>query len=768
MRIDAYEWNDDLSEMAYRAMSVAGESGKLQISNHSYGPACGWTSSSPPTWYGTWGARESDSFGCYETSAADLDRLCWNAPYYLPFLSSGNDRGDYHPAEGGLFNYYDGGWRQAHFNSAIHPYSDGWDNGGYDTITTRAVAKNVVTVGCVNDAVAAGRRSTANATMTSYSSWGPTDDGRVKPDLVANGSAVYSSYVYNNNSYAIMSGSSMSVASASGSAMLLTEYYGRLFQNADMRASTIKGLMIHTADDLGAVGPDYRNGWGLINIGAACEFLRRHAFYPELGRLREAALSSTKLSEAFSFTWTNAGAIKVTLCWTDPAGTPQTGLDNPGSSLVNDLDLRVVDPMGKTTFPYVLDPTHPANVAKSGDNVRDNVEQILIPNPPAGGEYVVTVKAKGPISGSEQHFSLLVDGPAEFARIEHVPLDNTTDETGPYNINADIWALDGLAAGSPTLLWNTNGTTVFNTNLMTLVTNRTYNAAIPGHSIGTAVYYCIAAVTTNGLVSTSPAGAPGTLHCFKVVNGISILVGGSPLAAGVVTPAYGTTYWPSGNVVKASAELVDTPVNGHRHRCKGWAGVGSVPAIGSGNSVSFRLNRLSALTWRWADQYELSQTSSVAGVIWTQAWWNATSAVSTVTARPTIVVNSTNYCFTEWRLDGTRVQDPIGVATNPVRGILMTSARTAVAGYLPERMDLDDDGQRDWWEVFYFGSTAAMPGEDTDGDGFSNLAEQNDGTNPRDADSVPEPPNITVDPPPDPMPRPGPWILSASITDNHA
>lgn len=770
VRLDCYDWFDDFSEMASRAMALPGETDKIQISNHSYGPSCGWTGTSPHTWYGTWGLRESDSFGMYDSEAAELDGICWNAPYYLPFLSSGNDRWDSAPAEGQVFYYYDGGSQLlTNYNSSIHPSSDSWDNGGYDTIPLRGSAKNVVTVGCVNDAVSAGRRSVAAATMTAYSSWGPADDGRVKPDLVANGDTVYSCYSSGSSGYyTTQSGSSMSVAAASGGAILLTEYHSWLFTNRCMLASTIKGLMINSADDLGATGPDYRTGWGLINIAAACGHLRRHAVFPELGLVREDSLGGTNTIDSFVFTWTNSGPIKVTLCWTDPAGTPLSGLDNPTPALVNDLDLRVIDPLGNTNFPYVLDPAHPTNAATTGDNMLDNVELVSIASPSVAGVYVVTVASHGAISGSEQKYSLLVGGVALLPRIEHVPLENTIDEVGPYTVDADIVTFYGLETNSPAVLWNTTGSTsVFATNLMQRVTNNAYRAEIPGFPRGTAVYYYIAAGTTNSLLSASPVGAPATLHCFKVVNNVSFRVSGSPNAVGVVEPGYGTTFWPSGNVVHASAELYDTPANGHRHRCRGWGGgLGDVPAMGSSNSVSFRISGFSALTWRWGDEYSLSQTSSVPGIVSTQTWWAASSTGHTVTAQARAVMSATNYCFAEWRLDGARIQDAAGVSVNPVTGILMNTGRTAVAGYLPESLDADADGLPDWWEVFHFGSTVAGPGDDSDGDGYSNLAEFLDCSDPRDAGSTPEPPEIHALPPADPMTSPAPWRVEAAITDN--
>ncbi|MEI6810358.1 MAG: hypothetical protein WCN95_16685, partial [bacterium] len=457
----------------------------------------------------------------------------------------------------------------------------------------------------------------------------------------------------------------MAVAAASGGAILLTEYYGRLFTNQNMRASTIKGLMIHAADDLDATGPDYRTGWGLINIAGACEHLRRHAAFPELGLLREDSLSSTNTIDSFCFTWTNSGPIRVTLCWTDPAGIPLTGLDNPAPRLVNDLDLRIIDPLGSTNFPYILDPVNPTNAATTGNNMIDNVEQVRIDSPVAGGSYVVTVAATGAILGSEQHYSLLVGGVALLPLIRHIPLENTLDAAGPYTVEADVTSFYGLQTNSPVVLWNTTGSAgVFTTNLMTHVTNNTYRAGLPGMPHGTDVYYCFVAGTSNGLVSTSPAGAPSELYSFKVVDNVSLQVNGSPVAAGVVQPDYGATFWPSGNVVHASAELYDTPVNGHRHRCKGWMGLGNVPAMGSSNSISFRITTFAALTWRWVDQYAIAQTSTLAGLIDTQTWWNAASSGTTVTAPPIVVAASTNYCFTEWRLDGIRIYDGSGISIN--------------------------------------------------------------------------------------------------------
>ncbi|GAG14734.1 unnamed protein product, partial [marine sediment metagenome] len=238
--IDSYEWTSDVSEMTSRAMSYPNEPDKIQVSNHSYGRGCGWemtdlSGTYGPHWFGTWGYRESDYFGIYDSYVVQWDELCYNAPYYLPFKAAGNDRNDNAPDGGTWFWYWLAGWKRKKYNSARHPYDDGWDNGGFDTILTISNAKNIMTVGAVNDAVTGGVRDPSQGTMTSFSGWGPTDDGRIKPDIVTNGVGLYSPVASSDSSYASYSGTSMAAPSAAGAAMLLVDYYGRLFPGQAMR-----------------------------------------------------------------------------------------------------------------------------------------------------------------------------------------------------------------------------------------------------------------------------------------------------------------------------------------------------------------------------------------------------------------------------------------------------------------------------------------------------------------------------------------------------
>ncbi|MFZ0035426.1 MAG: S8 family serine peptidase [Sedimentisphaerales bacterium] len=412
--IDSYDWTDDISEMTSRAMSYPNEPDKIQVSNHSYGYVAGWdNSSSPPRWYGTWGYgyRESDYFGQYDTEVAQWDELCYNAPYYLPFNAVGNDREDNAPAAGQQFQYWKSRWRTKTYDPSTDPYNDDWDNGGFDTIIIPGTAKNNMTVGAVNDAVTGGVRDLTKGTMTAFSGWGPTDDGRIKPDIVTNGTTLYSPIASSNSSYATYSGTSMAAPGAAGTAILLVDYYDRLFPAQAMRSSTIKALMIHTADDLGNPGPDYKFGWGLINAEAAAKQIKDHYDAPDANKIVEGLLDSAHTVRTYTFEFGTAGPVKATLCWTDPPAAAADGLDNRSPRLVNDLDLRIIDPTGSVTYyPFVLDLNSPAAPATTGDNTRDNVEQVIISSPSIPGTYTVRISHKASLTNGQQYYSLIVSG----------------------------------------------------------------------------------------------------------------------------------------------------------------------------------------------------------------------------------------------------------------------------------------------------------------------------------------------------------------------
>jgi subtilisin family serine protease len=352
--------------------------------------------------------------------------------------------------------------------------------------------------------------------------------------------------------------------------------------------------------------------------------------------------------------------------------------------------------------------------------------------------------------------------------IEHEPLDNTTDVYSDHIVEAFIRpSLPIIDTNNVLVLWNSTGdTNSFYTNIMQHVSNDLFRAAIPAQSEGTVIYYMIKAVTKTGRMATDPADAPAALHRFDVTYPVDMLVFGDPGEYGTVDPEYGdqTTAW--GSTVTALASLYAEETDTHRYRCIGWLGGGNVPSTGTSNSVSFLVSENSAIMWQWIGQYSLSQTSSLPdNVVDSVTWWNESSLAETVTAPGTAMINGTNYAFVCWHIDGLRFPDATNTAVNPAANLTMSSARQAEAFYMPADQDSDSDGISDWWEMFNFATLSYGSTNDPDGDGYSNQAEFADSSNPRDASSVPQGPQIEHTPLEDPMGRLSPWQVSATVTD---
>jgi hypothetical protein len=436
--LHAYDWNSDLSEMATAA--AAG----LKVSNHSYGLYGGWQwRNSAWYWYGwvPYSVTEDYKFGIYYYDADDYDDIHYNAPYYQMVRSAGNHRDDgpsSQPASH-LVRNSAGNWTWDH--ATVRDIDGGID--GYDSIPAGANAKNIITVGAV-ESIASGYTGPSDVVMSVFSSWGPTDDGRIKPDIVANGTTLVSAYYidWNGNGsyddYASASGTSMATPSVSGSLGLLIGHYRTLNGGADMRAATLKGVALHTTNEAGAAdGPDYSFGWGLMNVEAAAAHITEDV-------TNDAAIQELEMADGGTytdtFTYTGSGPIKATLIWTDlPATLPPQSLDPPDLMLVNDLDIRIIKD-GATYFPWVLDPANPANPPTTGDNFRDNVEQVVI-GVPESGSYTVTVTHKGSLEDAPQAFSLLLTGlqgaDAEFSGFEINPAEISFTDTATGTITLD-------------------------------------------------------------------------------------------------------------------------------------------------------------------------------------------------------------------------------------------------------------------------------------------------------------------------------------------
>ncbi len=397
---------------------VTEQSKNLLLSNHSYGDQCGWVFSN---FYGAWvfmgkyGDSVDYNFGYYNRDAATLDDIAYNAPYYLRVSASGNYRDENGPAVGATYDYYDsnGVLQQGNRPDGIS------NNDGYQTIPTYNNAKNILTVGAIYP-IKSGYTQPSDAVMSKFSSWGPTNDGRIKPDLVGDGVYVLSCVNYNDSSYDNYSGTSQAAPSITGALFLLQEYYSRLHSGNFMRAATLKGLGIHTANEAGgSPGPDYQFGWGILNNQLAAEAIKvsnstKNATTSKHIIVEDLLTNAQTYSK--TFTATGSGKLKATLSWTDPAG-PVTVVDSknkPIAELVNDLDLRIIK-NGVIYYPWVLNPAVPAAAATKGDNALDNVEQVVIDNVNKGDTYTIQVSNKGTLNGGTQAFSLLLTQPGDTA-----------------------------------------------------------------------------------------------------------------------------------------------------------------------------------------------------------------------------------------------------------------------------------------------------------------------------------------------------------------
>ncbi|HOM58962.1 MAG TPA: S8 family serine peptidase [Kiritimatiellia bacterium] len=457
--VDSYDWNDDQGEMTMRGAAYPGEADKIKVSNHSYGMVAGWGYSGNPkfTWYGTGFTASAieDDFGKYNTYAHEMDKLAFDLPYYLVFWAAGNDRGpSENPVNGDTVALSAGGIPVT-YDSSLHPPADHVYRNGYDTLGYSALAKNVVTVGAVTDAVSGGMRSVANANMTIFSSWGPADDGRIKPDLVANGDRLKSTSYGGDSSYSYSSGTSMACPNAAGTAQQLVHLFANLFSNQVMRASTLKALLIHTADDLGNPGPDYVYGWGLLNGKAVADLLLDYRAQAGRRQVIENRVSADRNAISFEMIWDGASPVRATLCWTDPPGVA-TGIgDSRQPRLVNNLDLRVIAPDGTVHEPWVMPFVGEWSVAScaypaiTGSNTTDNVEQVLIAAPVVEGTYTVRVTFAGTLTNGQQPFSLIVSGGVPEQQAPRPVLISSSPGSGegvlPFTFTGDHFLLGATA-----------------------------------------------------------------------------------------------------------------------------------------------------------------------------------------------------------------------------------------------------------------------------------------------------------------------------------
>ncbi|WP_178985769.1 S8 family serine peptidase [Winogradskyella helgolandensis] len=372
--VKSYNWNNDEVEMGIAANDVTNP---ILLSNHSYGvPVRSDSGDYLPSWY----------MGAYSQDAKNIDDLARENPKYLIVASAGN--------------------------SGNTTYDDGM-LAGYDKLTTDKNAKNNLVIANANPSLAFFTYELENLVINPSSSQGPTDDLRIKPDIAADGTDLYSSIP--GGLYATYTGTSMSAPNTTGTLVLLQQYYNQLHSEY-MNSATLKGLVCHTAiDDIAAAGPDPKFGWGFLDAKASAETILD-------GTTGDALISEDNLSQdevvEMTFSAQAGDKLKATICWTDMSGGINNGtLNDATPRLINDLDLRISKD-GVTYFPWKLDFSATAGFSNSkGDNTVDNVEIVEI-DAPSAGVYTLTISHKGTLKSEEggffdpkdQDFSLIITG----------------------------------------------------------------------------------------------------------------------------------------------------------------------------------------------------------------------------------------------------------------------------------------------------------------------------------------------------------------------
>lgn len=232
-----------------------------------------------------------------------------------------------------------------------------------------------------------------DGSLVNSSSRGPAHDGRIKPDIAANGQNQISTN--ENNTYQTFGGTSGASPGIAGVSAQLYQAYSETHGNVLPPAALIKATLLNTANDAGNVGPDYKFGWGIVNGLRAAKLIEEDRF-----------LSST-ISQGGSNNHTinvpsGTKQVRFMVYWNDAPATPGA---NP--ALVNDLDLLVTDPSSNVLEPYILDPTpNPVTLdlpATNGPDHLNNMEQVLINNP-AAGNYNVNIAGFNVPMGPQEYF----------------------------------------------------------------------------------------------------------------------------------------------------------------------------------------------------------------------------------------------------------------------------------------------------------------------------------------------------------------------------
>ncbi len=384
------------------------------------------------------------------------------------------------------------------FWAAGNERSGGACGSSYGTTAPPSNNKNSISIGAVNS---------NNDSMTSFSSWGPSDDGRIRPVIVAPGcqtggdGGVTSTGDGSNTQYITICGTSMASPTAAGiGALILQDFRVQFPAWGDPSNQLMKAILIQGAEDILNTGPDYQAGYGSIRGVDSIDFMRTGNF--------EEGVVDQGTSSTFTIN-VNPGdpEFKVTIVWDDPAGAP-----NVSPALVNDLDLIVIDPNGVQHFPWTLDPANPnlPAVQNKKDSL-NNIEQVQVSNPVVGTWQVQVLGnavASGPQSFAMVSTLDIGDGLLSIALSEAAP--DTILPGVPIGVTAFVnEGVDTLVAGSVEVNYRYSAG-AFTTLGMNDNGDGSFSATVPGADCSQVIEYFVSATGVfGGQMYSPPAGANG-------------------------------------------------------------------------------------------------------------------------------------------------------------------------------------------------------------------------------------------------------------------
>ncbi|CAG0932269.1 Serine protease AprX [Thermoflexales bacterium] len=642
-------------------------------------------------------------FGGYPFGAQRTDQFVWEHPDMTIFVAAGNSGVDGIPTP--PFGFCTGG------NGVVDP----------DSLLSPGTAKNVITVGAGESNRTSGGvgaypwllltfcfgvepiatdlvSNNANG-MAAFSSRGPVDDGRLKPDIVAPGTNIVSNKSHypgatplwgaheTNPHYVYSGGTSMATPLTAGAGTLVRQWLG-VRGIITPSAAALKGVLLNTTIDMApgqyGVGatqeitfarPNSVAGWGRTSLGfIGAPFPYALWLDDHTGGLTTGqTITYTHTPTNSLRVVTNTQPLRVMLTWTDPPASLSAS-----AQLVNDLDLIMTGPDGST---------YRGNVSPSGDRI-NNVEGVVVASPPIG-VYTVTVRTFN-VPIATQPYALVVGGPIA----NDIPISNLqAANSSPTGVGSST-AFTATATGTNILYtWNFGdgatgsgnpiGHSYTNVGVYTAIVTATNSVSVM--TATTPVTITAAGVTNLQVVNSSPTALGNTTNFTATANGTDVTYAwnfgdGATSSGATTTHAYGAVGFYTAIVTASNSintVVTTTPVTITDAAITNLNAVNSSPtALGNTTHFTATANGSSIVyAWNFGD----GQTGSGATPTHVYSALGVYTAVVTASNNISSVVATTPVTITDQPISGlTAANSSPTVLGNPT-AFIATASGTNIA-----------------------------------------------------------------------------------------